>query len=149
MANKTILLVDDNKNDVFLTLRALKRSNITNEVVVASDGVEALDYLLGSGKYIGRDLSQMPVVTLLDLNMPRMNGLQFLKKVRENPLTRLLPVVVLTASKEDTDIVESYKLGTNAYVRKPVDFIQFAEAIKQLGLFWLVINEPPPSQIGL
>jgi two-component system, response regulator len=146
MANKTILLVDDNQDDVFLTLRALKKSNIANEVIVAKDGVEALDYLFGTGEHSGRDLRQMPVVTLLDLNMPRMNGHQVLKKIRGNPLTRLLPVVILTASKEETDIFKSYELGSNAYIRKPVDFIQFAEAIKQLGLFWLVLNEPPPSE---
>jgi two-component system, response regulator len=146
MANKTILLVDDNEDDVFLTLRALKKSNIANEVIVARDGVEALDYLFGTGSYTGRNLHQMPVVALLDLNMPRMSGHQVLKKIRENPLTRHLPVVILTASKEESDIFKSYELGSNAYVRKPVDFIQFAEAIKQLGLFWLVLNEAPPSE---
>jgi two-component system, response regulator len=146
MANKTIMLVDDNEDDVFLTLRALKKSNIANEVIVARDGLEALDYLFGTRPYAGRNLDQMPVVVLLDLNMPRMSGHQVLKKIRENPLTRLLPVVILTASKEESDICKSYELGSNAYVRKPVDFIQFAEAIKQLGLFWLVLNEPPPSE---
>lgn len=146
MANKTIMLVDDNEDDVFLTLRALKKSNIANEVIVARDGLEALDYLFGTRPYAGRNLDQMPVVILLDLNMPRMSGHQVLKKIRENPLTRLLPVVILTASKEESDIFKSYELGSNAYVRKPVDFIQFAEAIKQLGLFWLVLNEPPPSE---
>jgi two-component system response regulator len=146
MKEKVILLVDDNKNDVFLTLRALKKSKIANDVVVASDGVEALDYLLGRGKYGGRDLSQMPVVTFLDLKMPRMDGLETLKFIRTNELTKFLPVVVLTASKEEADIIESYKLGCNAYVRKPVDFEQFAEAAKQLGLFWLVLNEPPMMQ---
>ncbi len=144
--SKTILLVEDNKDDVFLTQRALKKSNISNEVVVATDGIEALEYLFGTGKYNGRDLSRMPVVILLDLNMPRMGGLQVLQKIRENHLTRLLPVVILTASKEEADIIESYKLGTNAYVRKPVDFVQFSEAIRQLGLFWLVVNESPPRQ---
>ena len=146
MKDKVILLVDDNKNDVFLTLRALKKNKIANDVVVASDGVEALDYLLGRGKYSGRDLSQLPVVTFLDLKMPRMDGLETLRLIRANELTRFLPVVVLTASKEEADIIESYKLGCNAYVRKPVDFEQFAEAAKQLGLFWLVLNEPPVIQ---
>lgn len=142
--NKVILLVDDNPNDVFLTLRALKKSNISNEVVVAYDGVEALDYLFGRGKYEGRDLHQMPALTLLDLKMPRLDGLDTLKQIRANPLTELLAVVILTASKEDIDIFSSYNLGCNAYVRKPVDFEQFVEAVKQLGLFWLILNEPAP-----
>ena len=140
------MLVDDNEDDVFLTLRALKKNNIANEVIVARDGLEALDYLFGTGLYAGRNVHQMPVVALLDLNMPRMSGHQVLKKIRENPLTRLLPVVILTASKEESDIFKSYELGSNAYVRKPVDFLQFSEAIKQLGLFWLVLNESPPSE---
>jgi two-component system, response regulator len=144
MANKTILLVDDNENDVFLTQRALKKNNIANEVVVASDGQEALDYLYGNGKYAGRDLTQMPVVTLLDLKMPRVDGFEVLKQVRANSKTKHLPIVILTASKEDIDIVKGYTQGCNAYVTKPVDFDQFAEAVRQLGLFWLVLNEPPP-----
>lgn len=144
MANKTILLVDDNENDVILTQRALKKNNIANNVVVAYDGEEALDYLFCRGKYINRDVNcDIPVVTLLDLKMPKVHGLEVLKQIRENPTTKNLPVVILTSSKEDIDIIESYNLGCNAYVRKPVDFNQFTEAIKQLGLFWLVLNEPP------
>jgi two-component system, response regulator len=142
--NKTILLVDDNEHDVFLTQRALKKSNIANQVVVANDGQEALDYLFGTGKYAERDLSQMPVVTLLDLKMPRVDGFEVLKQIRANASTRNLPVVILTASREDIDIVKSYTQGCNAYVTKPVDFDQFADAVKQLGLFWLLLNEPPP-----
>jgi two-component system response regulator len=144
MLDKIILLVDDNENDVFLTQRALKRSNIVNQVIVENDGQAALDYLFGSGKYSGRDVSQMPIVTLLDLKMPRVDGFEVLRQVRANPKTKHLPVVILTASKEDIDIVKGYTEGCNAYVTKPVDFDQFAEAVKQLGLFWLVLNEPPP-----
>jgi two-component system, response regulator len=144
MPDKIILLVDDNENDVFLTQRALKRSNIVNQVIVENDGQAALDYLFGSGKYSGRDVSQMPIVTLLDLKMPRVDGFEVLRQVRANPKTKHLPVVILTASKEDIDIVKGYTEGCNAYVTKPVDFDQFAEAVKQLGLFWLVLNEPPP-----
>jgi two-component system, response regulator len=145
VVGKNILLVDDNPNDVFLTQRALKKNKIANQVIVAEDGVEALEYLFGTGKYAGRDLSDMPVVTLLDLKMPRMDGLEVLRLVRVNEITRLLPVVVLTASKEESDINSCYKLGCNAYVRKPVDFIEFAEAVRQLGLFWLELNQPPPG----
>ena len=145
MANKSILLVDDNRNDVLLTQRAIKKNNIANDVVVASDGEEALDYLFCRGKYADRDVTcDPPVVVLLDLKMPRVDGLETLKQIRENPNTKNLPVVMLTSSKEDTDVLQSYNLGCNAYVRKPVEFNQFAEAIKQLGLFWLVLNEPPP-----
>jgi two-component system response regulator len=144
MANKTILLVDDNKNDVFLAQRALKKSNLNNNVVVASNGEEALDYLYCRGKYADRDQNcDVPLVTLLDLKMPKMDGLETLKQIRDNPKTKNLPVVMLTSSEEDTDIIRSYNLGCNAYVRKPVDFDQFAEAIKQMGFFWLVLNEAP------
>jgi two-component system, response regulator len=144
MSSKIILLVDDNENDIFLTQRALKKNNIANEVVIANDGQEALDYLFGNGKHTGRDLSQMPVVTLLDLKMPRIDGFEVLKQIRSNPRTKHLPVVILTASREDIDIVKGYTEGCNAYVSKPVDFDQFAEAVRQLGLFWLVLNEAPP-----
>jgi two-component system response regulator len=145
MANKSILLVDDNHNDILLTQRAIKKNNIANDVVVAADGEEALDYLFCRGKYANRDLMcDPPVVVLLDLKMPKLDGLETLKQIRENPKTKNLPVVMLTSSKEDTDVLQSYNLGCNAYVRKPVEFNQFAEAIKQLGLFWLVLNEPPP-----
>ncbi len=143
MKTKTILLVEDNPDDVQLTLRALKKSNILNEVVVAQDGVEALDYLFGTGKYAGRDTGAKPQVVLLDLKMPRMDGLEVLQHIRKDERTRLQPVVILTTSSEDKDRVESYKLGANSYIRKPVDFNRFAEAVHQLGLYWLVLNEAP------
>lgn len=138
MSEKHILLVEDNPDDVVLTLRALKKNNISNEVVVKSDGVEALDYLLGPGS---RDL---PVVVLLDIKMPRLDGLEVLQRLRAEERTRLLPVVILTSSKEECDILNGYKLGANSYVRKPVEFEQFNEAIKHLGLYWLLWNEAPP-----
>lgn len=140
-----ILLVEDNPDDEALTLRALKKNKIANEVVVARDGVEALDYLFGTGAHAGRDMSQLPQVVLLDLNLPRLDGLEVLRRIRSEPATQIVPVVVLTSSKEDRDLVESYKLGANSYVRKPVDFLEFVEAARQLGLYWLVLNEPPPG----
>jgi two-component system response regulator len=143
MQSKIILLVEDNPDDVALTLRALKKSKIMNEVVVAQDGIEAIDYLYGTGKYAGRDTNVKPQVVLLDLKMPRMDGLEVLQRIRKDDLTKLLPVVVLTTSSEDRDRVESYKVGANSYIRKPVDFNQFAEAVNQLGLYWLVLNEAP------
>jgi len=143
MKSKTILLAEDNPDDVTLTLRALKKSNILNEVIVAEDGVEALDYLFGTGKFAGRDTGVMPQVVLLDIKMPKMDGLEVLQRMRADERTKLLPVVVLTTSSEDKDRVESYKLGANSYVRKPVDFNQFADAVRQLGLYWLVLNEGP------
>lgn len=145
MPDKVILLVDDNEHDVFLTRRALEKSGITNEVVVADDGQDALDYLFGMGKHQGRDLSRMPAVTFLDLKMPRVDGFEVLKQIRSNPRTRNLPVVMLTASREDQDIRKSYENGCNAFVTKPVDFDRFAEAARQLGSFWLFLNEPPPT----
>lgn len=144
MVEKSILLVDDNEQDVFLAQRALKKNNILNKVIVVMDGEEALDYLFGRGKYAGRDINEMPAVTLLDFKMPRMDGLEVLKQIRVHPLTRHIPVVMLTASKEDSDKFKSYAEGCNAYVTKPVDFNQFTEAVKQLVLFWLTLNEPPP-----
>jgi len=143
MHNNHILLVEDNPDDIKLTLRALKKSNILNEVVIAKDGVEALDYLFGTGKYEGRDLSVMPQLILLDLKMPKLDGMEVLQRIRKNEKTQLLPVVVLTTSSEDRDKIESYKLGANSYIRKPVDFNQFVEAVQQLGLYWLVLNDPP------
>ncbi len=143
MDTKTILLVEDNPDDVKLTLRALKKSNIMNEIVIADDGVEAIDYLFGTGKHTGRNTNLMPQLILLDLKMPKMDGLEVLQKIRADERTRLLPVVVLTTSNEDKDRIESYKLGANSYIRKPVDFNQFAEAVRQLGLYWLVLNEAP------
>lgn len=145
MKNKIILLVEDNPDDVKLTLRALNKSNILNEVVVANDGVRALDYLFGMGEHSGRDISVMPQVILLDLNMPKLDGLEVLQKIRTDERTKLLPVVVLTTSSEDKDRIESYKLGANSYVRKPVDFNEFAKAVNQLGLYWLLLNEAPYS----
>ncbi len=143
MKTKIILLVEDNPDDVKLTMRALRKNNILNEIIAASDGVEALDYLLGTGQYAGRDTTVRPQVVLLDLKMPRMDGLEFLRRIRADGRTRTLPVVVLTTSSEDRDKIESYKLGANSYIRKPVDFNQFADAVHQLGLYWLVLNEPP------
>jgi CheY-like chemotaxis protein len=142
MKSKTILLVEDNPDDVKLTLRALQKNNILNEVIVAEDGVEALDYLFCTGKFAGRDTG-LPQVVLLDIKMPRMDGLEVLQRIRTDERTKLLPVVVLTTSSEDKDRIESYKLGANSYVRKPVDFNQFADAVRQLGLYWLVLNEGP------
>lgn len=143
MKSKVILLVEDNPDDVKLTLRALKKSNILNEVVLAEDGVEALDYLFGTGKHTGRDTRVQPQLVLLDLKMPKLDGLEVLQRLRGDERTRLLPIVVLTTSSEDKDRIESYKLGANSYVRKPVDFDQFVEAVRQLGLYWLVLNEAP------
>jgi two-component system, response regulator len=143
MNNKVILLVEDNPDDVQLTLRALKKSKVLNEVVVARDGVEALEYLFGTGKFMGRDTRVTPQLVLLDLKMPRMDGLEVLQRLRADARTKLLPVVVLTTSSEDRDRVESYTQGANSYVRKPVDFEQFVDAVQQLGLYWLVLNEAP------
>ena len=143
--NKIILLVEDNPDDEALTLRALKKNNIKNEVVVAPDGVDALDYLFGTGAYADRDLTIMPEVILLDLKLPRIDGLEVLRRLRADIRTRLLPVVILTSSNEDRDLLNSYGLGANSYVRKPVDFEQFIEAVRQLGLYWLVLNEPAPA----
>jgi two-component system, response regulator len=144
MDNKIILLVEDNPDDVELTLRAFRKNDISNKVVVAKDGVEALDYLFGKGMYAGRDVKDMPVVTLLDLKLPKISGLEVLKAIRQNELTKLLPVVILTSSAQEEDVATGYKLGANSFVRKPVDFKEFVEAIKFLGLYWLVWNQPPP-----
>ena len=143
MGKKIILLVEDNPDDELLAIRALKKNNIMNEVVVARDGVEALDYLFGTGAYAGRDMSVMPQVILLDLKLPKIDGLEVLRRLRDDERTKLLPVVVLTSSKEELDLTTSYSLGANSYIRKPVDFVRFTEAIKQLGLYWLVLNESP------
>ncbi len=144
VSTKTILLVEDNPDDEALAIRALKRNHISNEIVVAHDGVEALDYLFGRGIYVGRNVNLQPAVVLLDLKLPRVDGLEVLRELRENERTRLLPVVVLTTSSEEQDMLNSYSLGCNSYVRKPVDFIQFSEAIRQLGMYWLLMNELPP-----
>ena len=143
-ALKRILLVDDNLRDVDLTLAALAEHHLANEVVVARDGVEALDYLLRRGAHAGRDDSQ-PVVVLLDIKMPRLNGLEVLRQIKTDPVLKCLPVVMLTSSKEEPDLAACYELGVNAYVVKPVDFDQFVGAVKQVGAFWAVLNEPPPD----
>ena len=145
MKPKIILLVEDNPSDVELTIRAFKRARISNEVVVAENGREALDYLFRAGKYTDRDIDAMPMLILLDIKMPIMDGLEVLKFIRRDELTRRLPVVILTSSREEEDLARSYDLGVNSYICKPVDFNQFAEAVKNLGLYWLVLNEPPPS----
>ena len=142
---KMILLIEDNPDDAALTLRALKKNNIKNEVVVAHDGAEALDYFFGTGSYAGRDLTIMPQLTLLDLKLPKVDGLDVLRRVRANELTRLLPVVILTSSNEEQDRINGYGLGANSYVRKPVDFRQFVDAVRQLGLYWLILNESAPT----
>ena len=145
MNKKIILLVEDNPDDELLAIRALEKNNIMNEVVVARDGAEALDYLFGAGVYTGRDMSVMPQIILLDLKLPKIDGLEVLRRLRNDERTKLLPVVVLTSSKEERDLTESYSLGANSYIRKPVNFAQFSEAIRQLGLYWLVLNESPPT----
>lgn len=144
--SKIILLVEDNRDDEELVLRALKRSNIGNEVVVVRDGVEALDYLFGTGAHAGRNTNMLPSVVLLDLNLPKMGGLEVLQRLRANELTRFLPVVILTSSKEQRDLFDGYRFGCNSYVRKPIDFVEFAEAIRNLGLFWVILNELPPRK---
>lgn len=144
MEKKTILLVEDNPDDVELTLRALKQYHVKNEITVVRDGAEALDYLFVTGAYADRDVNTMPAVVILDLKLPKVNGLEVLQRMRADERTELTPVVVLTSSKEEQDVVNSYKFGANSYVQKPVDFSQFIEAARQLGLYWLVINEPPP-----
>jgi len=145
MADKpVILLVEDSPADVALTLRAFKQNRIANEIVVATDGVEALDYLFGTGTYANGNVRQQVDVVLLDLKLPRVDGLEVLRRLRADPRTRVLPVVILTSSDEQRDIVQSYDLGANSYVRKPVDFAAFAEAVRELGLYWLVLNLPPP-----
>ena len=141
----TILLVEDNADDEELTLRAFKRSKVLNRVEVVRDGVEALDYLFATGVHAERDPKAMPAVILLDLKLPKLGGLEVLRRVRADERTRRIPVVVLTSSNEEKDILSSYGLGANSFVRKPVDFAQFMEAAQQLGLYWLVMNEPPPS----
>jgi two-component system response regulator len=139
-----ILLVEDNPDDVALTERALKKARIANKLVIAGDGPEALDFLFGTGAHAGRDTSIQPEVVLLDLKLPRLDGLEVLRRLRADRRTKLLPVVILTSSKEDRDLTRSYELGANSYIRKPVDFKQFVKAVQDLGLYWLVLNEPPP-----
>jgi len=147
MKNNVIMLVEDNPDDEALTVRALKKNKIVNEVVVARDGVEALDYLFGEGVHAGRNTAEVPQVVLLDLKLPKLDGLGVLRRLRADDRTKLLPVVILTSSNEDQDRINGYDLGANSYVRKPVDFDQFVVAAAQLGLYWLVINEPAPRKV--
>jgi CheY-like chemotaxis protein len=144
MRSKDILLVEDNPSDVKLTKRALEQNQITNELIVAEDGQEALDYLFATGRYADRNVRDLPAVVLLDLKLPKIEGLEVLQRIRANELTRLMPVVILTSSDREQDMIASYKLGANSYIRKPVDFHRFTEAVRTLGLYWLLLNEPPP-----
>ncbi len=146
MGDKVILLVEDNDDDVQLTLRAMKQHNITNEVVVARDGAEALEWLFGTGAHEGRDLSELPTVILLDLKLPKVDGFEVLARIRADKRTRLLPVVILTSSREEKDRLGGYERGANSYVQKPVDFNQFSDAVKEFGLYWLLLNESPPER---
>jgi two-component system response regulator len=145
MEESVILLVEDNPDDEALTLRALKKNNIRNEVVVARDGVEAVDYLFATGAHLGRDLAPLPQVVLLDLKLPRMDGFEVLERIRASEATKFLPVVILTTSNEDQDRLRGYGLGANSFVRKPVEFDKFIEAVRQLGLYWLILNEAAPA----
>lgn len=144
--NKWILLVEDNPDDEELTRRAIRKNNILNDLVVARDGAEALDFLLGTGSHTGRDTGNMPTIVLLDLKLPKIDGLEVLHRMRADERSALVPVVILTSSREEQDIVSSYKLGCNSYIRKPVDFVQFSEAVQNLGLYWLLLNESPIRQ---
>jgi two-component system response regulator len=141
---KIILLVEDSPDDVTLTRRVLEKHGVANRIVEAHDGVEALDYLFGTGAHAGRDLRQQPQLVLLDLKLPKVDGLEVLRRVRADPRTKLQPVVILTSSREEKDVVAGYALGANSYVRKPVDFTEFSEAVRQLGLYWILFNETPP-----
>ncbi len=145
MSNKMILLVEDNPDDEALTLRAFAKNKITNEIVVVRDGAEALEWLFAEGQYADRDPSVLPEVCLLDLKLPKVDGLEVLRRIRENDRTKLMPVIILTTSEEESDRLAGYSLGANSYIRKPVDFSQFIEAVRQLGLYWLVLNESPPE----
>ncbi len=143
MANGNILLVEDNLDDVDLTLRAFRQNNILNNVVVTRDGLEALDYLLGTGMYEGRNTNDKPALIMLDLKLPKIDGFEVLRRIRVNKTTQLLPVVILTSSTEEQDIIRGYELGANSYIRKPVDFVKFIEVLKFLGVYWLILNVPP------
>ncbi|MGO4883526.1 MAG: response regulator [Bryobacteraceae bacterium] len=148
MTSKTILLIEDNPSDIELTRRALEKSRIANELVVVQDGQEALDYLFGSGACPGREAAALPGLALLDLKLPKVLGLEVLRAIRSDPRTRRLPVVILTSSNEERDVAAGYDLGVNSYIQKPVDFNRFAQAIQQLGFYWLILNEPPPPAQG-
>jgi two-component system, response regulator len=145
MPPKIILLVEDNADDEELTIRALKKNKVSNDLVIARDGVEALDFLFATGAHAGRDVAVFPGLVLLDLKLPKIDGLEVLRRIRADERTRRMPVTVLTSSKEEQDLIKSYDLGANSYIRKPVDFNQFAEAVRQLGMYWLMLNEAPPS----
>lgn len=142
---KTILLIEDNPSDIDLTRRALERKRILNDLVVVEDGAEALDYIFGTGNYRGRDIHDLPALTLLDLKLPKVHGLEVLRRIRADARTRRMPVVMLTTSKEEQDLAGSYDLGVNSYIRKPVDYGQFSACLENLGLYWLVLNQPPPK----
>ncbi len=144
MKDKVLLLVEDDPKDEALTLRALKKNNVSNEVVVVRDGSAALDYLFGKGIYEGRDPADLPTAVLLDLKLPKVSGLEVLKGIRNDRRTKVLPVVILTSSNEQRDLIEGYGLGANSYVRKPVEFTEFSHAVRDLGLYWLILNQPPP-----
>jgi two-component system response regulator len=143
---RIILLVEDNQDDEDLALRALRKRNVSNPIVVCRDGAEALEYVFGTGKYAGRNVAEFPTVTLLDLKLPKVDGLTVLQRIRADPRTRLMPVVVLTSSNQELDVARSYELGANSYVRKPVEFEKFMDAVHQLGLYWALLNEPPPDR---
>ena len=145
MADGTILLVEDDPDDAELTMHALSKSNLTNEIVHVTDGVEAVDYLFGSGRHAGRDPEDLPLLLLLDLKLPRMDGLEVLRRVRGDERTRLMRVVILTSSREDEDIIAGYELGANSFIAKPVGFAPFVEAVRQLGVYWLMLDEPLPT----
>jgi len=148
MTERYILLVEDNPDDEELTLLSLRKNNLAHEIVVVRDGVEAIEYLFGAGQYAGRDVSRMPTVILLDLKLPKLDGLGVLKRLRADERTRTLPVVVLTSSSQDADVIASYNLGANSYVRKPVEFGAFVEAVSSLGLYWVLLNRPPPVHVS-
>lgn len=146
MHERRILLVEDNPDDVELTLRALKKNKIISKIMVARDGVEALDYLFATGSHAGRDVKKVPTVVLLDLKLPRVDGMEVLRRIRSDDHTKLLPVVILTSSKEEQDLINGYRLGASSYIQKPVDFERFSEAVRQIGLYWLLLNEAPPAE---
>jgi len=149
MTEHYILLVEDNPDDEELTLLSLRKNNLAHDIIVVRDGVEAIEFLFGTGQYAGRDVSRVPMVVLLDLKLPKLDGLGVLRRLRAEERTRTLPVVVLTSSSQDADVIASYNLGANSYVRKPVEFGAFVEAVSSLGLYWVLVNRPPPMHVGL